>query len=351
MSVYELIDRISKIQSEGKPLIRLDIGQPDLPVPPAVKQATQRAIDENKTGYTHSKGIPPLRERVAEEYGVPEDHVIITAGGKFPIFAAFEQMEGNATLVRPCWGAYTLMLKKLGKLYATIDTTYESGFRPDFSEIPRETTLAVINYPNNPTGMGLPHEQYKELSDRAVDDDFTVLSDEVYTHMSFTKASSITEFDCDYICIGSFSKTFSMTGYRLGYAIARPELIKKIQEFQQLTTTSPSEFAQYAALTAMNIIEETSDYISDFYRKRRDEAVSLLRDAGFEVLASDGTFYLFPRFNGNADEFAMAVLDEGVSVLPGSPFGPYENHFRISLVTDKMAEAVEKMGKVKDRME
>ncbi len=350
MSVYELIDKISKIQAEGKPLIRLDIGQPDLPVPLKVKEATKQAIDDNKTGYTHSKGIPQLREKIAKNHNVPEENVIITAGGKFPIYAALEQVKGNITLVRPCWGAYTLMLKKLSKTYDTIETTFESGFQADLHQI-KDTEMVVINYPNNPTGVGISREKLKELADMSNDASFTVLSDEVYTKMTFKDAPSITEYDCNYITIGSFSKTFSMTGYRIGYAIGEPNVIKKIQEFQQLTTTSPPEFAQYAALFAMDIIDETSSFISQFYKKRRDEALGLLNDSGFEVVPSDGTFYLFPRFKGNADEFAMKLLDMGVSVLPGSPFGPYENHFRISLVSEEMEKAVGKMEKVRKMLE
>lgn len=350
MSVYELIDKISKMQSDGKELIRLDIGQPDLPVPREVKDATIQAVEDNKTGYTHSLGIPALREKIAEVNKVPVENVIITNGGKFPIYAAFMHMKGNPTLIRPCWGAYPLMLTTLGLPYSTIETTFESGFQPDLSLL-KDTNMAVINYPNNPTGLGMDAEAFSALAEKAREDGFTVLSDEVYTKMAFKDAPSIVDYDCDYIAINSFSKTFSMTGYRVGYAIASPEVIKGIQKFQQLTVTSPPEFAQYAALAAMDIIDKTSEHISAFYKKRMTRALELLRDAGFEVLPSDGTFYLFPRLKADASKFAMNLLDEGVSVLPGAPFGPYENHFRVSLVSDELEAAAEKMEKVRKQME
>lgn len=350
MSVYELIDKISKMQSDGKDLIRLDIGQPDLPVPRLVKDATIQAVEGNKTGYTHSLGIPALREKVASINGVPAENVIITTGGKFPIYAAFMQMNGKATLIRPCWGAYPLMLKTLGKKYDTIETTFESGFQPDLNLL-KDTSMAVINYPNNPTGLGLGKEGFATLAEKAREEDFTVLSDEVYTKMSFKESPSIVDYDCDYIAINSFSKTFSMTGYRVGYAIASLPVIKEIQKFQQLTVTSPPEFAQYAALAAMDIVDETSAHISAFYKKRMVRAVDLLQDAGFEVLPSDGTFYLFPRLKADASTFAMKLLDEGVSVLPGAPFGPYDSHFRISLVSDELEVAVEKMEKLRKMVE
>lgn len=350
MSVYELIDKITKMQSDGKDLIRLDIGQPDLPVPREVKDATIKAVEDNKTGYTHSLGIPALRRKIAEYHHVPEENVIITNGGKFPIYAAFRLMKGKATLIRPCWGAYTLMLNTLNKPYDTIETKFSEGFQPDMSAI-KDTSLAVINYPNNPTGLGLTDTSFKELSDEANDKGFSVLSDEVYTKMAFKRAPSIMEYDCDYIAIGSFSKTFSMTGYRVGYAVAKPDVIKGMQSYQQLTVTSPPEFAQYAALAAMDYIDATSERISAFYKKRMEEAVSLLLDAGFEVLPSDGTFYLFPRLKADASVFAMKLLDEGVSVLPGAPFGPYKEHFRISLVSDRMEEAVARMESVRKKLE
>ncbi|MHC1605749.1 MAG: pyridoxal phosphate-dependent aminotransferase [Candidatus Methanofastidiosia archaeon] len=346
MSVYELIDKITRLQSEGKKIIRLDIGQPDLPVPEEVKKAAGKAIEENRTRYTHSKGISELREKIAKKYNAPYENVIITVGGKFPIYSALEQNKGKTTLIRPCWPAYKLILEKLAKQYDAVDTSFEDSFQPELEKLTK-TSLVVINYPNNPTGVGLSGEKFKELSDLSNDKKFKVLSDEIYTEISFKKAGSITQYDCDYICVGSFSKTFSMTGFRLGYAIADEETIKKIQEFQQITTTCPQEFSQYAALAAMEIEDKTSKFVSDFYRKRRDEAVKLLRDAGFDVVPSDGTFYLFPRFSGDSDEFAMKLLDEGVSVLPGGSFGPYDGHFRISLVTDEFALAAERMKKVR----
>jgi len=349
MSVYELIDKISKLQSEGKDLIRLDIGQPDLPVPDAVKEATKKAIDEDKTRYTHSKGIPELREAVAALHGVDEKNVIITAGGKFPIYSVLQQAVGKTTIVRPCWGAYPLILNRFNKEFDVIDTRFEDSFAPSFESLDNASMVA-INYPNNPTGVTIGKDQFKELSDYSNDNNATILSDEVYTKMAFTETTSITEYDCDYICIGSFSKTFSMTGYRLGYAIASEENIKSIQEMQQLSTTSPADFAQHAALAALDIIDDVSREISDFYKKRRDEALALLDDAGFEVVPSDGTFYLFPRIDGDSNTFAMKLLEGGVSVLPGSPFGPYDSHFRISLVTDQMEKAVRIMKETRDTL-
>ncbi|HPR41342.1 MAG TPA: aminotransferase class I/II-fold pyridoxal phosphate-dependent enzyme [Candidatus Methanofastidiosa archaeon] len=350
MSVYELIDKISKMQAEGRDLIRLDIGQPDLPVPEEIKEATKKAIDENRTGYTHSMGIAGLRKGIAKLHNVSDENVIITVGGKFPIYSALTNNPGKTTLIRPCWGAYPLILNKLGKEFDSIDTSFESGFQPDLDAI-GNTDMLVINYPNNPTGVCISNEDYAKLADLSNDKEFTIVSDEVYTKMAFRDTDSITNHDCDYICVGSFSKTFSMTGYRLGYAISSPENIKKIQELQQLTTTSPTEFAQFAALAAMDMMDKTSERISRFYKKRMDEAVSLLETAGFEVVPAEGTFYLFPRLKADSNKFAMRLLEEGVSVLPGSPFGPYDNHFRISLVTDRMDEATRKMEKVRKELE
>jgi len=350
MSVYELIDKISKMQAEGKDLIRLDIGQPDLPVPKEIKEATKRAIDEDRTGYTHSMGIAGLRNKIANLHNVEEDNVIITVGGKFPIYSAIANNSGRTTLIRPCWGAYPLILNKLGKEFDAIDTSFESGFQPSLDAI-GETDMVIINYPNNPTGVCISNKDYSDLADLSNDKGFTIVSDEVYTKMAFRDVDSITNYDCDYICVGSFSKTFSMTGYRLGYAISSPEKIKKIQELQQLTTTSPTEFAQFAALVAMELIDKTSEYISRFYKGRMDEAVDLLEDAGFEVVPAEGTFYLFPRLNADSNKFAMKLLEKGVSVLPGGPFGPYERNFRMSLVTDRMDEAVERMKKVRKELE
>ncbi len=342
-TMYDYFDEIRKCNPE----IRLDIGQPDLPVDDRIIEAAVQALRAGKTRYTSGYGIVELREALAEKHNVSVDQIMVTVGGKFPIYAAIYFCT-KAAVIHPGWPAYEENLNSLKKPYQLIKTTFEDVFVPSFDNL-EKVDLIITNYPNNPTGITLPAEKKKELVDICNDQHITLLTDEIYSFLTYNDFTSFQEFDCDnVIYIGSFSKDFSMTGFRLGYAISSPEWIKKLQNFQVHTVTCPVEFAQYAALKALTIRDEIYRNAKKIYAERKEIAENTLKSIGIPFVPCEGAFYLFPKLPVDAEPFCTTLMRNGVSVVPGIFFGDYPEHFRISLVSDKMKEAVLKMGDVLD---
>ncbi|MGD2249482.1 MAG: aminotransferase class I/II-fold pyridoxal phosphate-dependent enzyme [Candidatus Methanofastidiosia archaeon] len=349
MIMTTMYDYIEKIRNAA-PEIRLDIGQPDLPVDNRIIEATVKALRTGKTRYTSAYGIPELREAVAEKHNVSTDHVAITVGGKLPIYVAIH-LCSKAAVIHPGWPAYEENLTALHKPYTVIHTEFEDQFFPSFDSLDKSFDLILTNYPNNPTGITISADKKKELVDICNDNQIILLADEIYSFLTYDSFVSFTEFDCDTLLyIGSFSKSFSMTGYRLGYIVSSPQWVKAIQSFQVHSVTCPAEFSQFAALKALELEKEICENAQRIYKKRKEIAEKALHDIGLEFHPCQGAFYEFPKLPVDSVTFCTELLKEGVSVVPGIFFGTYPDHFRISLVSDKMEEAISRMGNVLDRM-
>lgn len=346
VTMYDYIEKIRNADPE----IRLDIGQPDLPVDDRIIEATVEALRAGKTTYTSGYGIPELREALAEKHNVSTDHVAITVGGKLPIYAAIH-MCTKAAVIHPGWPAYEENLTALKKPYTAIHTEFEDQFSPSFDVLDKSFDLILTNYPNNPTGMTLSSEKKKELVDICNDNKITLLADEIYSFLTYDRFVSFTDFDCETLLyIGSFSKNFSMTGYRVGYVISSPQWVKAIQSFQVHTVTCPVEFSQNAALKALTLEDEIYEKARRIYKERKEIAEKALHEIGLEFNPCQGAFYEFPKLPVDSVEFCTELLKEGVSLVPGIFFGKYPDHFRLSLVSDKVGEAISRMERVLEKM-
>lgn len=346
LTVYEYFEEIRRLNPE----IRLDIGQPDLPVDERIINATIKALQAGKTRYTSAYGIPELREVLAEKHHVSVDQIMVTVGGKLPIYAALDLCK-KAAVIHPGWPAYEENLKALKKPYQIIHTTFEDSFIPSLDTLDSNVDLILTNYPNNPTGITLPRTKMKELVDVCNDYQITLLADEIYSSLTYDDFISFQKFDCeDSIYIGSFSKSFSMTGFRIGYVISNPERIKVFQDFQVHSVTCPVTFAQYAALEALTIEEDVHSHAVAVYSERKKTAEKALRDIGLPFVPCQGAFYLFPHISVASEPFCRALLKKEVSVIPGIFFGDYPHHFRFSLVSDRLEEAVTRMNEVLEKM-
>lgn len=342
LTMYSYIEMIRK----QNPEIRLDIGQPDFPVDGRIIDAAIQALREGKTRYTSGYGIPELRRALAEKHDVDESQVFVTAGGKLPIYATIETCN-RAAVIHPGWPAYEEILKIRSKPYSILHTTLEDSFIPSFETLDKNVDLLLTNYPNNPTGTILPRDTMKELVDICNDNHITLLADEIYSFLTFDTFTSFQEFECEnFIYIGSFSKSASMTGFRLGYAISSPERIETLQNIQAHVVTCPVEFAQWAALKALEIEDDLQKQTHAMYAERKRIAEKTLSSVGIEFVPCQGAFYLFPRIPLETQTFCTRLLDKGVSVVPGTFFGDYSYNYRISLVSDRLEEAIHRMQDV-----
>jgi aspartate aminotransferase len=358
--LYEINEKALRLESEGKKIIRLNLGDPDLATPNEIIEAAYAAMKAGKTKYSSSYGENPLREKLAQLHGVKAENVVITPGSKWGIFATMYLMMkagGNVIIPTPYWTAYELIAQSLGAQTKLLRTEMENEWKVDLDKleslIDDNTRMIILNNPNNPTSKVMDAQTLDGIVDIANKKGITILSDEVYGTISFVKTKSILEYDGDHthILSNGFSKTFTMTGWRLGYLIANKQLIDNITKLNQITINNVPVFIQAAGLKALEMQKQLATEIKEEYRERAKMASKTLAKAGLSFTKPEAPFYVFPKRQGlDSEKFTLDLLDKGVAVAPGTAFGDYREHFRISLTAprdeikiglDKIGEALE----------
>jgi len=351
--LYEINEKALKLESEGKKIIRLNIGDPDLDTPDEIIEAAYAAMKQGKTKYSSSYGEIKLREKLAEIHGVKAENVVITPGSKWGVFSTMYLLlkgGGNVIIPTPYWTAYDLIAKSLGAQTKLLKTELDSKWRVDLDKleklIDKETKMIILNNPNNPTSKAMDAETLDGIVKIANKKGVTILSDEVYGGISFVKTKSILEYGDNHILSNGFSKTFTMTGWRIGYIIANKMLIDNITKLNQITINNVPVFIQAAALKALELQKQIATNIKKEYQERAKMASSILSKAKLEFTEPDAPFYVFPKRRGlDSEKFTLDMLDKGVAVAPGTAFGDYREHFRISLTVprDNIKVALDKI--------
>ncbi|MCJ7714481.1 pyridoxal phosphate-dependent aminotransferase [Candidatus Bathyarchaeota archaeon] len=337
--LYEINEKAIQLQNQGKKITKLNIGDPDLATPPEIVEAACEAIKKGRTKYSSGFGEQTLRNELGKIHGVSADNIVITPGSKWGIFSTMYLLlkdGGNVVIPTPYWTAYGLIAKTLGVEARFCKTKLDSNWQVDlqtFEElIDNDTRLIILNNPCNPTSKVMDEKIVDGIVKIATDRKVLILSDEVYSKISFVKTKSILDYDDNNILITGFSKMFTMTGWRIGYVIAKRELINKIGKLNQITFSNVPVFIQDAALKALEIRNKLTNEIREVYYNRAKIASEILSNANLEFSNPDAPFYIFPRREGlDSEKFAMKILDKGVAVAPGTSFGDYRDHFRISL--------------------
>jgi aspartate aminotransferase len=341
--LYEINEKAIKLEGEGKKIIKLNLGDPDLPTPNAIIEAAYEAMKQGKTKYASSYGERNLREKLASIRGVSADNVVMTPGSKWGVFSTMYLLlkdGGNVVIPAPYWTAYDLIAKTVGAETRLLRTELDSNWRINLetleSLIDRNTRMIILNNPNNPTSRVIDDEVLDGIVQVANDRGITILSDEVYADISFVKTKSILDYGDNHILVSGFSKTFTMTGWRIGYVIANNELIEKIARLNQATFSNVPVFIQEAALKALELRKELATGIKEEYRERARMACDMLSKAKLEFSKPDAPFYVFPKRLGlDSERFALDLLDDGVAIAPGTAFGDYREYFRISLTVPR----------------
>ena len=362
--VYLAIAR--RLKAEGRSIVSFGIGQPDYPTPPHIREVAKKALDEGFTGYTETAGIPELREAISwylnSRYnaGVDADEIVVTTGAKTAVFmalAAYTAPGDEVIIPEPSYYAYAQVVKLFNGIprFVPMEFVPGYGFRLDVdaisSAITERTKAIVINNPHNPTGSVFSRDQIEDIYEIARRKGLVIIADEIYDNFVFEGSSfkSVLSFDDwrDHVVyINGFSKTFSMTGWRLGYIVARKDLIPRFTDLAVTLYSCAPSFAQKAAVTAIKgdwgPVEEMVKEFGERAKLLRD----LLEDAkGFEVYKPQGAFYMFPRIEKLAaraklstEEIVRKLLfDYGVLVLPGRAFPDRagEWHVRFSFATSR----------------
>jgi aspartate/methionine/tyrosine aminotransferase len=361
----DIVARAKALEATGVDVVRLEIGDPDLPTPDVVTRAAEGAMRGGDTGYTQSAGIPDLREAVAQHYhdryGVtfsPED-VVVTQGtspAMLLLFGALLDPGDEVITSDPCYPAYPNYVSFLGGSPVPVRVRADEGFRFRPGEIRAaitdRTRAIMINSPANPMGTTLGPSDLEELASVAEEYDLYIASDEIYHGLQFEgRERSILEYTERAFVLNGFSKAYAMTGWRLGYLVAPAQFVRPAEKIQQNFFLCANHFVQYAGVAALTEAQDDVARMRRVYDERRRYLVPALQGLGLEIATEPtGAFYVFAdaRCWGD-DSLALAerILDEAhVSVAPGVDFGPGgEGFLRFSYATslERLEEGVDRL--------
>jgi aspartate/methionine/tyrosine aminotransferase len=369
-----VFSRAKELEKQGRSIIHLELGEPDFHPAAPVVDAVRAAVAEGRDRYVSPRGIPALREAVAgylkrtRHLNVAAEGVLIAPGCKMALALSMMALiePGDEILYPdPSFPIYPSFTRGLGGKAVPFYLEEKNQFQPDVAEIaskitPRSKAL-IFNSPNNPTGTVFSEGTLKQIAALAVKHDLWIIADEIYARILFNG-----EYKSIYampgmkdrtIIIDGFSKSFAMTGWRLGYAVAPKEFIDALDLLVLNTFTCTAEFSQVAAIEALNDSTNAVDAMVLEYRKRRDLFVSKLNQIpGFRCLSPDGAFYAWVNIEAtglSAEEIQRLLLEEaGVAAIAGAAFGPAgKNYLRFSLVSARnlLEEALERIERVSTR--
>ncbi|MFN3531126.1 MAG: pyridoxal phosphate-dependent aminotransferase [Candidatus Brocadia sp.] len=331
--IRKVFDLAQKMQNP----VNLSIGQPDFDVPEGIKTEVIKAIKDGTNKYTVTQGIPELRnnllKRLQKERGVNAEDIMITSGVSGALTLAFMVLinpEDEVLIPDPAFVSYKHLANFCGGKPVFIDTY------PDFKltaariqpHITKKTTILVINSPANPTGAMCTTQELKDIAGLARKHNILIISDEIYHDYDYNhEFDSIGRYYEKTLILDGFSKSFAMTGWRMGYAAGPADIISEMIKLQQYTFVCAPSPAQYAV--AKSLDTDLSKYISS-YKKKRDRMYDGLKDR-YHMVKPGGAFYLFPQVPwGTDEEFVTAAIQKNLLIIPGSVFSERHTHFRIS---------------------
>ncbi|GIU78666.1 MAG: aminotransferase [Bryobacteraceae bacterium] len=348
-----------KLRRAGHDVVDFGVGEPDFPTPDNIKQAAVRALEENFTRYTPMPGVQELREAVCQrhrmdfgtDYRAPE--CVVSVGGKHAIFNTVQVLvnEGDEVIIPvPYWVTYYDVVSYSGGRPVLVETSEEEGFALTAAQIERaitpKTRLLIVNSPCNPSGALVEREEFVRIAHLAKKHGFWLMTDECYCRFLYDSepysVASEPGMKEHVIVAGSLSKTYAMTGWRVGFTLAPAEVCAAIIKLQSHSTSNPTSIAQKAAIEALLGDQSSVDVMLAEYRRRREYVVSRLRKMpGVKCAEPRGAFYAYPNIHGALGrngihtpmQFAEKLLEKAhVAVVPGEAFGT-EQHVRISYAT------------------
>ena len=360
--VMEVLERAKEIEAQGESVIHFEVGEPDFDTPSVISEQAIKSIQEGDTKYTHSLGIPELREAVSKNYKtnygaeIGPDSVVVTMGSSPALYLSIISLiePGDEVLITdPHYACYPQIIKIAGGVPKTFRIYENEGFQINVDRlkesITNKTKAIIINSPANPTGVVLQHEIMREIAEIGI----TIISDEIYHGLVYEgQARTIFEVTDNAFAVGGFSKFYSMTGWRLGYLIAPNEYIRPIQKLQQNLFISPNSFVQRAGVKALMSAQGDATAMAELFGERRKAMIEGIKGLGFNISHEpQGAFYLFvdaSKINPNSHELAFDILESArVAVTPGIDFGEGgEGYLRLSYATSisNINEGIGRLG-------
>ena len=368
-TAFEVLNKARALERQGKDIVHLEIGEPDFDTPKNIVEAGVTAMRGGWTHYGPSAGLPDLRQAIAEEVsrsrGVPvsSDEVVVVPGGKPIIFFSLLALadQGDEVIYpNPGFPIYESMIHYLGAKAVPIRLHEDRDFSLDVDElaalITDRTRLIILNSPQNPTGGMLSRKDIRDIAEAIGDRNIMVLSDEIYCRLIFDgehySIMSLPGFKERTILLDGFSKTYAMTGWRMGYGVMRPDLATHITRLMTNSNSCTASFTQMAGVEAIRGDQSSVEHMRTEFQRRRDVFVAgLNRIKGFSCRMPRGAFYVFPnitRTGWQSKKLADALLEQaGVACLSGTSFGAYgEGYLRFSI-----ANSLENLNKALQRID
>ena len=370
-TAFEVLVRARALEAQGRDIIHLEIGEPDFDTPRHIVEAGKQALDQGWTHYGPTQGLPELREAIAayicrtRGIGVGPEHVCVVPGGKpiifFPLMALLEPGD-EVIYPNPGFPIYESMINFLGAKPVPIPLVEERGFSFDLNvlkdSLSPKTKMLILNSPHNPTGGVIPPADVRAIADMVRDRDLVILSDEIYTRIYFDQEAPLSISTLPgmlekTIILDGFSKTYAMTGWRMGYGVMPTWLVDPVNKLMVNSNSCTASFTQRAGIAALNGPQDDVTTMVEEFRRRRDAFCTALNTIpGFRCPIPGGAFYAFPNIQGTgwkSKELADALLQKaGVACLSGTAFGAYgDGYLRFSIANsyEKLMDAVERIRK------
>ena len=362
--------KAKEMKQKGIDVVGFGAGEPDFDTPEHIRKAAKDALDLGKTRYTPAAGMPELRQAICDKLKrdngldyVPQQ-IVVSNGAKHSLFNSFQALleEGDEVIVPgPYWVSYPEIVRMAGGVPVIVEGREENNFKPTIDDfraaVTDKTRAVVINSPNNPNGFVFTREELQAIGDLAIEKDLSIVSDEIYEFLVYDGAEHISiaslspEIKERTIVINGFSKTYAMTGWRMGYAAGPKEIISPMTKLHQYGIMSAPTMSQYAAIEALKNGDDDIAEMRDQYDMRRRLIVDGLNRLGLTCFEPEGAFYVFPSIQSTgmtSDEFCERLIyDKHVAVVPGSAFGACgEGFVRISYAYSikHLAEALNRIG-------
>ncbi|MGD0158930.1 MAG: pyridoxal phosphate-dependent aminotransferase [Candidatus Bathyarchaeia archaeon] len=370
-TAFEVLAKAKALERQGKDIVHLEIGEPDFDTPKNIKDAAIKALNSGYTHYTPSAGMPELRQAIADyisktrKLDVKPEEVVVTPGGKPVMFFSILALVNPGDEVmypNPGFPIYESMINFVGAKPVPIQLKEENEFGLDTEYvkkmITKKTKMIILNSPENPTGGIVTREQLKVVADSISGrNDVFVLSDEIYSRIIYEgKHESITQFPGmkdKTILLDGFSKTYAMTGWRLGYGVMRKDLAEKVAQLMTNSNSCTCAFTQLAGVEALTGPQKESERMDEEFRKRREVIVPGLNNIeGITCKKPHGAFYVFPNITGTGMDSRTLqdylLNNAGVAALAGTSFGKYgEGYLRLSFANsiENIKKALERIAK------
>ncbi len=354
-SIRKVFEQVDQLKAQGRTIYPYYIGRPNFDTPAHIKEAAKQALDDGLVAYTSNYGLPELRQAISQKLLAdnrltvdPDREIIVTVGANEAVLMAMLGLlnPGDEVLIPdPMWLHYFYCAHLAGAKIVGVPLREADGFQLDPDEIERRITprtrMIVVNSPHNPTGVVYTRDTLAKVAAIAAKHDLFVMSDEIYEKIIFDGAEHVSmatfpEIADKTLTVNGFSKSYAMTGWRLGYVVAKPEIIGVLVRVHQYTTVCATSFAQAGANAALRGPQESiAQMVGEFDRRRRAIVEAFEGLPGASLVTPTGAFYAFPNLSalgGDSEGIARRLLTEtGIAVVPGAAFGEYgEGHVRIS---------------------